>query len=409
MKIKIKQKVHLDVSMILLCAYILFGYICQKTLLPTTILSASLYVFIVWNVFRIFREGKARLKTFTQWQLAMVLYSALSMLWGIQAETGTLYTMFVSLVLTFCLLNTVDSLRKVEQCMLTYVVASVVMGVLLVITGQIRMDLSARLGEEITGNANSFAALLMVAAMYAGWFAVYRTGWLRVFCLASLVLLYFMMGLSGGRKVLIVVMLNLVWYIMAKDMSRLKKIVRNIALVFVVLAAAYKAVMEIPVLYELIGSRFENLFLMILSGEGVTRGDQVRKQMVQIGLERWLDSPLVGYGLNTFKYYNAQMTGYFFYAHNNYVELLYDLGLVGLVLYYGFYVYVARVLWHLRGKFRQYKILGLGILGALLVYDVGGISFYTVLIQVVLSLVSCMATVLYEMQTDFERTIDSVR
>lgn len=65
-------------------------------------------------------------------------------------------------------------------------------------------------------------------------------------------------------------------------------------------------------------------------------------------VNKWDRSPIWGYGFDSFKYYNRLMTGHFYYSHNNYIELLYDLGIIGFAIYYWFYWKLFYVAW--KGK-----------------------------------------------------------
>ena len=63
---------------------------------------------------------------------------------------------------------------------------------------------------------------------------------------------------------------------------------------------------------------------------------RTRSEMVQQGLQLWRQAPLFGNGLDAFRGLSGQGT----YSHNNYVELLCNLGLVGALLFYTVYLHV---------------------------------------------------------------------
>ena len=50
----------------------------------------------------------------------------------------------------------------------------------------------------------------------------------------------------------------------------------------------------------------------------------------------------MGYGINNYKVLNRGATGRFTYAHNTFVELAVDLGVVGLFWYYAAYAYLGK-------------------------------------------------------------------
>ena len=60
----------------------------------------------------------------------------------------------------------------------------------------------------------------------------------------------------------------------------------------------------------------------------------IRFRLIEEGLTKFLDRPLVGYGIDA----SGTVSVYHSYFHNNYVELLATTGLLGTIAYYGVYV-----------------------------------------------------------------------
>ncbi len=67
---------------------------------------------------------------------------------------------------------------------------------------------------------------------------------------------------------------------------------------------------------------------------GVNQSTVERARFIKKGLNLIADAPLFGRGLDTFRWLSGEGT----YAHNNMIELGVALGLVGVVLYYGFHL-----------------------------------------------------------------------
>jgi len=377
----------IDLSMFLLLLYVFFLYTSQKTLFPLSIHSAILYSFIVWVFLNavVNSHGKIKLNYYSIWYLLFMFVSFLSQIWAVQQDLSTLYPMFVSFVITFCMMYTLDTTEKLEICLRMFVIAADTMGIMLLITGQVFSDAGERLGTSVTGNANSFSALLMVAAVFASWLFVFKGKRIdRVFQMASVVWLLFLMGISGGRKTIIAVVACYILFSFLKNASDALRMLVTIIKIAAVMAAMWFALMNIPILYETIGERFEQLFMMLTGGKSGVGSDSLRELMVEMAIEKWTYRPILGYGLDTFKYYNVNVTGHFFYAHNNYAELLYDLGVVGFFIYYAFVAYLLfRLLKQLLdpNSNKMYAALGIGIIAEMLVFDIGGISYYTSLIQ----------------------------
>jgi O-antigen ligase len=72
--------------------------------------------------------------------------------------------------------------------------------------------------------------------------------------------------------------------------------------------------------------------------------------MMQQGIKLWQQHPFLGGGFAAFE----RLSGYETYAHNNFVELLCNTGVLGLLLYYAIYVYTLLKASRLPGVVRLY-------------------------------------------------------
>jgi len=203
----------------------------------------------------------------------------------------------------------------------------------------------------------------------------------KVFGAALIVFFLFFVVLSGSRKSLIIVFVTLMVYLFGSSKShKTRKIVIAIACTYGLLYALY----NVPFLYDHIGYRFEGL-IETISGTGSEGSAQARQGMIDIGLNAFIQKPLFGYGLNGFSQVYGEITGISVYSHNNYVELLVNTGLVGFVLYYG---YIVWILFRRCGANKE-SALFKAVLAALLVADVGLISYTDSFCQYILCLVIC--------------------
>ena len=376
--------------MIFLLLYVFFLYVAQETLLPPRLHSIIMYAFVAITLVSLLLKGGGRvpLPSYSLWYSALLLFSFFSFIWATNRTTDTVYTMIVSLVITYCFLIVLNTKERLEACAKCFVLAADAMGLLLIVTGQfIASEEGDRLGQTVTGNANIFSALMMIAAVFAIWLVIYKAkGLPKLGYLASYAFVLVMMALSGGRKTMVAVVVCTMFFIVFKNGTVPVKLIRNILIAVAVVIALYYLIMNVPVLYEAIGVRFEELFKMLAGETSGVDSDESRKELIVRALERWQERPLFGYGLDTFKYYNKSVGGKFYYAHNNYAEILYDLGIVGFLLYYGYVLKLTVSLLRAKGDHREYKMLGLGLIATLLFFDFGGVSYFTVMMQIVLCL-----------------------
>ena len=121
----------------------------------------------------------------------------------------------------------------------------------------------------------------------------------------------------------------------------------------------------------------------MISGE--TDGDgsaQTRIRMIEKAYEIFKEHPILGMGLNTF----AQSAGFGAYAHNNYMELLANLGLSGCLIYYiPLLIYFKRAYVNWRREYAQ-SVLPLAIIGIYLINDIGLVSYFAMTVHPFLAL-----------------------
>ncbi|MCM1141145.1 MAG: O-antigen ligase family protein [Muribaculum sp.] len=239
---------------------------------------------------------------------------------------------------------------------------------------------SDRLGAEITGNANIFSALFMYAGVFAAWQALYTDSKKSsLMYLGILAIILLVMVISGGRKTTVAVIACLFLFLLFKrDAFNRHKFMRNVILALCSIFIIFYAIFNIPLLYDLIGKRFEGLFSLLTGNAAQVSGDDMRRRMITMAYEGWLQSPFFGHGIDSFKAYNLATTGHHYYAHNNYLELLYDVGIIGFAIYYWIYFYIIKNLAKLPESLYKYKILGFGLLLELMIFDFGGVSYYLV-------------------------------
>lgn len=380
--------------------YVISSYVCQETLLPPVINSLLLVAFVGTAISSCMFRANMLNMNFSKWYIILVLYALCSALLMTDNVFPTLYQMFVILILTFCYNVTISSKETLEITIVTYVVSAVVMGISIMyfnpiyLIGNIGGLDGTRLGGEETGNANIFTALMMFSGVFASWCTLYKKNIvLRIFSLLSLLLILYLMALSGGRKTIIALVACTLYFIWKKGgNSILKKTIAIVAICLTMYLILY-LMMNVQWIYDVIGYRFDGL-LGFLDGTGKSNvsSDELRKKMIEIGLQGWTERPIFGHGLDSFKFLNQKITGRMFYSHNNYVEMLYDFGLVGFVLYYSFIYKIYKRLTSLPEDYKIYSILGVGIIIELLLFDIGGVSYYTHGNMIML----CIATIISE-------------
>lgn len=380
------------IAFMLLCGYIVSSYVSFETLLPIVIQQAFLYSFAAFGLAYGLIFGKLVFNTFSRWYLILIAFGA-----GVSAFYENVnweysYNMVVIFIITLCAMSYVRTSGQLYTLALSYVIGSILLCGLVYTTGElgtliIRGQMEGmRVGADVTGNANSFSQMLLIAAVFCIWAMTFSKNLtLKIFFIASLALDLLFMSLSGGRKILLATLLCMVISFVLKDGTSLWKRSRNIAIAIAIVVGVFIAIYNIPYLYDTIGWRFDSLF-SLFTGERASQtmntinSDETREHMIYGAFMGWLDNPLTflfGHGVDSFKFYNfSSLTGHFFYAHNNYVEMLYDFGIIGFAIYYGLIIKIFLQAYRLPKECLKYQVLVYLILAALLFFDIGGVSYY---------------------------------
>lgn len=180
--------------------------------------------------------------------------------------------------------------------------------------------------ESINGNIQAINDSIAI-----GWILLDR-GKRNKFKSISLVLFFTVFCLlAGTKKAFIGTLIIVSVYVF---LSNPKKIVKNVLFISALLIIVYYLIMKVPVLYNLIGNRFESFinFFQETESDGSTYS---RNHYIEIGLRQFRNSPLWGHGINTFK---ELPESYGTYSHNNYIELLYSVGVIGTFFFYLLYL-----------------------------------------------------------------------
>ncbi|WP_050641985.1 MULTISPECIES: O-antigen ligase [Clostridia] len=197
--------------------------------------------------------------------------------------------------------------------------------------------------------------------------------------------------LTASRKVFLFIGVFVTVYYILKSNNSIK-IIRNIILVLLALLSIMVLIFRVQFLYTLVGSRIETMIIGFLGG---TTDSSVgfRLHLIEWGIEWFKEKPLIGHGIDCYKfllgtrYSNTWVGSAGVYAHNNYIELLVDVGLLGTVLYYAGYVLIIGKYIKIRKLKNNLAIAMLAIVLSLLVTEYGQISYSIAFLQEVIMLI----------------------
>ncbi len=194
---------------------------------------------------------------------------------------------------------------------------------------------------------------------------------------------------TGSRKGVILTAIVIGWVFYEIDirlMSRSK--ISKLLISFTSVAAIFYA-LEYTAFYE----RYVDLALVFSENPTQIQSISDRYLMAVEGLRLWSEKPLFGWGVTGYKY----KSGFDVYSHSNYIEILSNHGLVGLLIYYSFHFSLIAELLSTPLEYKNYNKIArwcLLAISVLLVWDVGAVSYtnkaYWLLVGVLLGYVSIL-------------------
>ena len=399
---RMRHKMNMNtIGLFFFCIYIFISYLANDVLLPSVINTYALYVFLGYSVLYVLIKKKLKINSTIKWLALFMIFSLLSMFYSPEKRifSGTFYYLIVNFILIILLSQYAITKQIIERIGWIYTISAFSLVFFLVITGNIfDTSTTGRLGQELLGNANIFATMLMTSSIYTIWLLTYQNSKKasKLVLLLCLIAEYLGMFLSGGRKYIVVPLIFLYILLLFKqDKNGRKHIIKYTLIILAIMVIIWNLIMNVPVFYEIIGSRMESFFAF-LSGD-ISHADgssKIRSQMIEMGMQKWLSSPIWGYGFDSFKYYNQAITGHFYYSHNNFVELLYNTGIIGFILYYWYYAKLGFIAWQAKDSVSlNVRAFIVAMVVSMLCYEYGAINYTSTATMIMFNLSSIMLTV----------------
>lgn len=185
-----------------------------------------------------------------------------------------------------------------------------------------------RMGGYLSGNVNTTAENICVIAMFVAYIYVNKKEKASFILWCILTVLSF---LTGSKAAILFFCVSIFYFISGINY---KERVKMILITVVISIVSIYFMFNNKFLYDVLGRRIEDMiFQMFGIGNGsYSTSTEAREIMIMEGVSFFMDKPLFGGGE---KYFASRTTTGYGYSHNNYIEILCNMGLVGFVVYYG--------------------------------------------------------------------------
>lgn len=180
---------------------------------------------------------------------------------------------------------------------------------------------------SINGNFQAVNNAIAIGLIYAtdnkeNKYWIYKSILLFVFCI-----------LAGTRKAIIVMAIMIGCQIL---MRHPRKIVSNLIKLGFAGGVLLFLMFKVDFIYDIIGNRFEGIVGFMNDTGDVDASTETRSQFIELGMSYFTYSPWYGYGIDCFREIKGAHETY---SHNNYVEILFGVGIPGIITYYSMYFF----------------------------------------------------------------------
>lgn len=256
-----------------------------------------------------------------------------------------------------------------------------VMAVLLALNFMVNSTIEeGRYSLEINANTMGVNAAYLFGVLLYG---AKESNWKKIHFNVLTLVVALIALLTGSRKALLMLAVFALAYLFFwKPEKNMGKFVVRMVIVLAVGVVVLILLMKVDVLYNAIGNRLESLYLQWFEGEESDASAISRARMISIGMNMFSESPIYGLGHNAFKL----TSGYWTYSHNNYVELMCSLGILGLLVFYAPLIYFTVETFRLWRRGVPGAVFPLTVFLIQYINDFGHVSYYSFHIHIFLGM-----------------------
>src|SRR5690554_2410489 len=221
----------------------------------------------------------------------------------------------------------------------------------------------------ILGNPNALAILLIYSLFLSLYILNYTKNLINItnigqfICILNIILCFYTIFMTQSRKGIVFGLMLLIISFLLKFST--KKFFPYLIIGVLILGFLPFLLPNVDKNFEGGLSRLESAYNITNSAAMVDNSTALRLYFIEEGWKDFKESPILGHGINSFRYY------YGLYSHNNYIELLFGTGLVGFLIYYSIHLNVFK---RLLSNWKK-NIFIIFFVIILLLMDVGYVSY----------------------------------
>ena len=334
-------------KLIVIYLYILFSFIAKPPMMPEVYVTYSIYLIMGYAMLVVVKDRVVYWSKYHTWSLSIILLCFMSIVYAHNDEVAYngIYTLIIPFALSFSFIQLISTKEDIKNVLIILALSGGILYVLMMKHNL--LYITDRLGDELSGNANAFASMILLSTI-AAICSIYlsKNALLRMVMIGVIILDYHMLLLSEGRKYLVAPILFCIILSFKASGFKISRLAMIIGIIIISIPIIISILLSLDVISDSLIARFEMTFAMMEGQTGMMgAGDIERQNMINSGLRYFSNSPIWGNGQGNFSYLFSleNSSGHIgHYSHNNYVELLCNLGIIGFIVYYIFYYRILR-------------------------------------------------------------------
>lgn len=334
-------------------------------------------IFILMFLYYFIAQRK-KLTIFFVWNLLFIIWCVLSIAWSYNTAQTVIEAriVFEIAIISNLLIAFIDNKDKLISVYKILIFSGLIFVLRLAYEFPLGTWLLGRLGDQ-DFNPNRIGLYLTISAIITLYFAQIENikHYYILYLFFSIVIF-----LTGSRKAFIMLIMgSSLLYFLNTGRGASKRIL-SIPITITIMFLGYYVALKVPLFYEILGSRLESMLSLLSNSGSVDYSSKVRSEMIGVGKSLFFQKPIIGYGIGSY----SILSGFNTYSHNNFIELLVGLGIIGFGIYYIMIFYILLKLFKVRKQVVGNPLLI--ILLMLIIMDYGLISYNGFVYQLIIAM-----------------------
>lgn len=302
----------------------------------------------------------------------LIIWACLSMVWSInQSYTkGTIINLIIAFLNSISLICFIDSKIKLKKVFKLYIAFLICMSLILLLF-ETNPPGTSGYGETVGLYFNSIAHMLAIGTFMA--YYLFKSEKKKCYLL-FIAVFYYIIFLTGSRKGLIFPVVSVIGIEILDKRISINKILK-----FLIFMGIISSIVVIVLnSNERMKERFSDLFLSMIGESVEDKSVEEREFFRETAKELFIHNPIIGIGAGCFAAYMEQINySHVAYCHNNFLELLSTLGLVGFIIYYiNYYIIIKTSIRNIKQERSLEATIPLVFIIVFTIFEYGIVSYY---------------------------------